>query len=62
MPTLPLSVVPTEVVFGAVAGSRTGYAVWEGMGDSAWGLCWIVCGPVLDLLHGMASSDWSLAD
>ena len=62
MPTLPPSVVPIEGVFGAVAGSGTGPAVWGGVGDLAWGLCWIVCGPGLGRRHGMASSDWSLAD
>ena len=63
MPILLLkSVVPIEMVFGAVAGGRTGRAVCGGAGDLAWGLCRTVCGPGLGRRHGMASSDWSLAD
>ena len=60
--TAAFGVVPIEVFFGAVAGSKTGHAVWGGTGGSAWGLYWIVVGPELDRRHGMASSDWSLAD
>ena len=62
MLTLPPSVVPIEVVFGAVAGSRTGHAVRGVLGARLGACVGLLLGLNLDRHHGMASSDWSLAD